>query len=134
MKKDPVRILVADDHEIVRRGVSSLLESRDDFEVCAEATNGEDAIKQAQQLKPDLIVLDVTMPGMDGLTAAKLIKKRQPGIPILILSMHGGSEIIRAAQLAGVQAFITKSDAAKVLLEAVDAVLQGETFFSSGVR
>jgi len=85
-------------------------------------------------LNPDLIVLDVTMPGMDGLTAAKLIKKRQPGIPILMLSMHGGSEIIRAAQLAGVQAFITKSDAARVLLEAVDAVLQGETFFSSGVR
>jgi DNA-binding NarL/FixJ family response regulator len=127
-----VRILIADDHEIVRKGVSSLLQSRDNFEICGEASNGEEAVQQARQLDPDLIVLDVTMPILDGISAAKRIRKLKPSTPILILSMHEGREVVRAAKLAGAQAFVTKSDVSSNLLKAVDAVLEGHTFFSNG--
>jgi DNA-binding NarL/FixJ family response regulator len=127
-----VRILIADDHEIVRKGVSSLLQSRDNFEICGEASNGEEAVQQARQLDPDLIVLDVTMPILDGISAAKRIRKLKPSTPILILSMHEGREMVRAAKLAGAQAFVTKSDVSSNLLKAVDAVLEGHTFFSNG--
>ncbi|HEY2457921.1 MAG TPA: response regulator transcription factor [Candidatus Acidoferrum sp.] len=127
-----MRILIADDHEIVRKGVSSLLQSRDNFEICGEASNGEEAVQQARQLDPDLIVLDVTMPILDGISAAKRIRKLKPSTPILILSMHEGREMVRAAKLAGAQAFVTKSDVSSNLLKAVDAVLEGHTFFSNG--
>jgi two-component system nitrate/nitrite response regulator NarL len=126
-----VRILIADDHEIVRKGVSSLLQSRENFEICGEASNGEEAVQQARQLDPDLVVLDVTMPILDGISAAKRIRKLKPSTPILILSMHEGREMIRAAKLAGAQAFVTKSDVSSNLLKAVDAVLEGHTFFFS---
>jgi two-component system, NarL family, nitrate/nitrite response regulator NarL len=126
----PVRILIADDHEIVRKGVSSLLQSRENFEICGEAANGEEAVQQARQLVPDLVVLDVTMPVLDGISAAKLIRKLLPSTPILILSTHEGREMVRAAKQAGAQAFVTKSEVSSVLLKAVDAVLEGHTFFS----
>jgi two-component system, NarL family, nitrate/nitrite response regulator NarL len=126
----PVRILIADDHEIVRKGVSSLLQSRENFEICGEAANGEEAVQQARQLDPDLVVLDVTMPVLDGISAAKLIRKLLPSTPILILSTHEGREMVRAAKQAGAQAFVTKSEVSSVLLKAVDAVLEGHTFFS----
>jgi two-component system nitrate/nitrite response regulator NarL len=126
-----VRILIADDHEIVRKGVSSLLQSRENFEICGEASNGEEAVQQARQLDPDLVVLDVTMPILDGISAAKRIRKLKPSTPILILSMHEGREMVRAAKLAGAQAFVTKSDVSSNLLKAVDAVLEGHTFFFS---
>ena len=125
-----MRILIADDHEIVRKGVSSLLLSRENFEICGEAANGEEAIQQVRQLEPDLVVLDVTMPVLDGISAAKRIRKMRPSTPILILSMHEGREMIRAAKQAGAQAFVTKSDVSSVLLKAVDAVLGGQTFFA----
>jgi two-component system, NarL family, nitrate/nitrite response regulator NarL len=126
----PVRILIADDHEIVRKGVSSLLQSRENFEICGEAANGEEAVQRARQLVPDLVVLDVTMPVLDGISAAKLIRKLLPSTPILILSTHEGREMVRAAKQAGAQAFVTKSEVSSVLLKAVDAVLEGHTFFS----
>jgi DNA-binding NarL/FixJ family response regulator len=127
----PVRILIADDHEIVRKGVSSLLLSRQNFEICGEAANGEEAVQQVRQLEPDLVVLDVTMPVLDGISAAKRIHKMRPSTPILILSMHEGREMIRAAKQAGAQAFVTKNHVSSVLLKAVDAVLEGQTFFSA---
>jgi DNA-binding NarL/FixJ family response regulator len=114
-----MRVLVVDDHETVRRGVRSILETRKDVEICGEASNGQEAVEKTSELKPDLIVLDVTMPVLDGFSE----------VPILILSMHEGKSIVRAAQQAGVQGFVTKSEAGSVLLKAVDAVLQGRTFF-----
>ena len=129
-----MRILIADDHEVVRKGVCSLLESRADLKVCGEATNGQEAVDLARQLDPDLVVLDVTMPVLDGFSAAKKIKQLLPAIPILMLSMHAGPEMVRAAKAAGAQGFVTKTDVAGTLLKAVDVVLHGETFFTDGQR
>jgi two-component system nitrate/nitrite response regulator NarL len=127
-----LRILIADDHEVVRKGVCSLLESRADLKVCGEATNGQEAVELARQLDPDLVVLDVTMPVLDGFSAAKKIKQLLPAVPILMLSMHTGPEMVRAAKAAGAQGFVTKTDVAGTLLKAVDVVLQGQTFFTDG--
>jgi DNA-binding NarL/FixJ family response regulator len=125
----PVRILVVDDHETVRRGVCSILESRKHIEVCGEASNGQDAIEKAAELKPDLIILDVSMPTVDGFAAARQIRTFLPEVPILMLSMHDGHRVIEEAQQAGAQGFVSKNAAGQVLLRAVEAVSQGQTFF-----
>ncbi len=124
-----LKILIADDHEAVRKGVCFILGTRDDLKVCAEACNGFEAIEKTIELRPDLIIMDVTMPGMDGLAACQQIKRFQPQIPILIFSQHDGSEIVQLARQAKAQAFVTKSAAAAVLLKAIDALLDGKTFF-----
>jgi two-component system nitrate/nitrite response regulator NarL len=124
-----LRILIVDDHETVRRGVCSILESRRNTEICGEAVNGQQAVEMASQLKPDLIILDVTMPEMDGFAAARQIRTFLPEVPILMLSMHEGQPISREAQQAGAQGFVSKSAAGQVLLKAVEAVLQGQTYF-----
>jgi DNA-binding NarL/FixJ family response regulator len=129
ISQNSMNVLIADDHEVVRKGVCSILESRDNLHVCGEANNGEEAIKKAQQLNPDLIILDVTMPVRDGFSAASQIKEMLPNVPILMLSMHDGRSMVRAAQAAGAQGFVTKADVAGVLLKAVDALLQGQTYF-----
>ena len=98
--------------------------------MCGEATNGDEAVKLAAKLNPDFIVLDVSMPMLDGFSAAKKIKEVLPETPILMLSMHSGREMIRASQAAGAQGFVTKTDVAAVLLKAVDALRQGQTFFT----
>jgi DNA-binding NarL/FixJ family response regulator len=121
--------LIADDHEIVRKGICSILESRKNIDICGEASNGQDAVEKASQLNPDLIILDVTMPNLDGFAAARQIRTFLPEVPILILSMHAGHSVVREAQQAGAQGFVSKSEAGHVLLKAVDAVLQGQTFF-----
>jgi two-component system response regulator NreC len=124
-----LRILIADDHETVRKGVCAILTSHQDIEVCGEAANGQEAVQKAMELKPDLVILDLTMPVLDGLGAAKQIKKLFPEIPILILSMHGHSQVSKEARLAGAQGFVSKSDAGVVLLKAVETLMRGQTFF-----
>jgi two-component system, NarL family, nitrate/nitrite response regulator NarL len=126
-----MRVLVVDDHETVRKGACAILASRKNLEVCGEAVNGQQAVEKAFQLNPDLILLDVSMPVLDGLQAARQIRIALEDVPILILSMHDSHSIVREAQLAGTQGFVTKSEAASVLLKAVDALLRGETFFPS---
>jgi len=128
--KAKMNVLIADDHEVVRKGVCSILESRVDWRVCGEANNGEEAIKKARQLNPDLIILDVTMPVRDGFSTASEIRELMPKVPILMLSMHDGRSMVRAAQAAGAQGFVTKADVAGVLLKAVDALLHGQTYFT----
>jgi DNA-binding NarL/FixJ family response regulator len=105
------------------------LESRKDIEICGEASNGQEAVQKALQLNPDLVILDVTMPVLDGFAAARQVKEVLPNVPILMLSMHDANDAVREAQLAGVQGFVTKSEAANVLLRAVDALFDGHTFF-----
>jgi DNA-binding NarL/FixJ family response regulator len=124
-----MRILVADDHHVVRKGVCSLLESRRDLEVCGEATNGEEAIQKSLETNPSLIILDVTMPVLDGFSAARKIKAVRPTVPILMLSIHDGPEMARSSRSVGAQGFITKAAANEVLLKAVDVLLEGGTFF-----
>jgi two-component system nitrate/nitrite response regulator NarL len=127
---EPLRILIADDHELVRRGIAGLLLSRHNFELCGEASNGEEAIQKAIELHPDLIVLDVTMPVLNGLDAARRIRETLPSVPILMLSMHDGRQIIEEAKLAGAQGFLSKNEVGAVLLEAIDTLAQGGEFFA----
>ena len=124
-------LLIADDHEIVRKGVSAILIKRGDITLC-EAANGQEAVDKALTLKPDLIVLDVSMPVLDGLSASRQIHAALPRVPILILSMYEGREIARASKNAGARGFVTKQNVGSILLTAVDTLLQGRTFFSYG--
>jgi DNA-binding NarL/FixJ family response regulator len=124
-----MRILVADDHETVRKGVCAILGSRSDFEVCGEAANGADAVEQAVALKPDLVILDITMPVLGGFGAAKELKRLLPEVPILFFSMHDGARFIEEAKRAGVRGFVAKDRAGETLLTAADALLRGQTFF-----
>jgi DNA-binding NarL/FixJ family response regulator len=124
-----LRILVADDYEVVQKGVCSMLESRGDLQVCGEAPNGEEAVQKAIQRNPDLIVLGAAMPALNGFSATKQIKEILPSIPILMLSMLDGPEIVRAAQLAGAQGFVTKVEAGIVLLKAWILLFKGGLSF-----
>jgi DNA-binding NarL/FixJ family response regulator len=124
-----LRILIADDHEAVRKGVCAILSSREDVEICDEAENGKEAIEKAQSLKPDLIVLDITMPVLSGFEAAREIRKILPHVPILILSMHESNQLIEEAKKIGVQGYVTKTQVGSTLLQAVDALLRKDNFF-----
>src|SRR5215470_20021432 len=118
----PVRILVADDHEVVRRGVRSLLNSRTDWEVCGEAVDGREAVEKAKELKPDVIVMDISMPRLNGLEATRVIRKEVPQSEILIFSQHAAAEMRPVALQAGAQEYIAKSAIPNDLLTAVESL------------
>lgn len=124
-----LRVLVVDDHEAVRRGVYAILGSRRDIEVCGEAADGSDAVDKARSLKPDLIVMDISMPVMDGISAAREIRKMSPDTAIIVLSMHDSSQLVETAKGLGLRGYVTKSEAASSLLQAVDSVIAGRPFF-----
>lgn len=124
-----VRILIADDHEIVRKGVATVLSARRDLEICGEAADGEEAVRKAAELRPDLVILDLTMPELNGISAAQKIKEILPGVPILILSMHEGASLRETFRRIGVQGYVPKAQASEKLLDAVDAVANGNTYF-----
>ncbi len=124
-----LRVLIVDDHEAVRKGVAGILESRGDIEVVGEGANGEEAIRKAQELNPDLIIMDFTMPVLDGLEAARRILKVSPNMPILMFSMHTMDALTEAARIAGTRGFITKGESAENLLLAVGKVVSKEPFF-----
>ena len=124
-----IRVLIADDHDAIRKGVATIL-SHDGIEVCGEASNGIEAVTNAVQLRPDIVILDLTMPLMDGFEAARKLHKVLPDIPILIYSMHGSDQLIKEIRRLGLQGFVSKSDISKALPEAVNAlVVQKATFF-----
>jgi two-component system, NarL family, nitrate/nitrite response regulator NarL len=126
-----MRVLIADDHEFIRKGISSILQSRADIQICGEATNGEEAISKTQLLKPDLLILDISLPDSNGWEVATAIKKLLPEIPILLLSADAGEQLGEEAKRRGFQGFVSKNDAAKTLLGAVDAiVLLKQSFYS----
>jgi two-component system, NarL family, nitrate/nitrite response regulator NarL len=127
----PFRILVADDQEAVRKRVCLTLASRPNLEVCAEAANGKEAVEKAQEFNPDLIILDITMPVLNGLDAARQIHKSLPQTPILILSVHKSKQLVEEAKKLGARGYITKAEAGQNLMKAVDSVLQNQTFFPS---
>jgi DNA-binding NarL/FixJ family response regulator len=118
-----MRVLIADDHDIVRKGISSILQSRADIQICGEATNGEEAVSKAQHLKPDLLILDISLPDSNGLEVATAIKELLPEVPILLLSAYGGKQLSDEVMRRGFQGFISKNDAATTLLGAVDAIV-----------
>ena len=130
---NPLRILVADDHEIVRRGLVSLLKSHAGWEVCAEAQDGRQAVERAKELRPDVVILDIGMPNLNGLEAARQMLRDNPQAKVLILTITDADEMVRAVLDAGARGFVLKSDAARDLLAAVEALQSNKTFFTSRV-
>jgi DNA-binding NarL/FixJ family response regulator len=128
-----VRILIADDHEVVRRGLRALLEAQPDWEVVAEAVTGRDAIEKAKQTTPDVAIIDVGMPELNGLEATRQVLKALPPTEVLILTMHESEQIVREVLDAGARGYVLKSDAGRDLVAAVEALCQHRTFFSSKI-
>jgi DNA-binding NarL/FixJ family response regulator len=124
-----LRILIADDHALVRRGLRSVLEAQTGWTVCGEAKDGREAVKLALKLRPDIVLLDVTMPDLNGLDATRQICRQLPGTPILILTMHESDELCGEAMLAGAQGCVLKSDSPRQLLAAVETVAGGGKHF-----
>ena len=122
------RILIVDDSPLVRHRLRDLLQQHVDWEVCGEAANGWDAVKKAQELTPDLIVVDFLMPGMDGLEASRRISALVPGVPILMFTMHMSRQLVEQARSAGVLGAVCKSDVSHVV-EGLEAVLRHEAYF-----
>ena len=129
----PTRILLADDHEIIRRGLRAILETDETFEIAGEAVDGQDAIEKAARLKPDLVVLDISMPIIDGLEATRRIVRDTPNIKVLVLTVHDSDTVATRALQAGARGYVLKSDAGRELLVAVDSVRQGKPYFTSKV-
>jgi DNA-binding NarL/FixJ family response regulator len=128
-----LRILIADDHEVARQGIRVLLESHPGWEVCAEAKDGREAVELASNSKPDIVLLDIGMPNLNGLDAARQILAMSPAIRILILTMHDAEQVVREVLAAGARGFVLKSDAARDLVAAVDALQHRRTFFTTRV-
>lgn len=129
----PLRILVADDHEVVRRGLCSLLKSHPGWEVCAEASDGREAVEKVKQMKPDVIILDIGMPNLNGLAATRQIVQHDDRQRVIILTVTDSEQVIREVLAAGARGFVLKSDAARDLITAVEAIEKNRTFFTSRV-
>jgi len=129
----PLRILLADDHEIVRKGLCALLRAQPDWDVCGEASNGREAVEKAQQLQPEVVILDVGMPSLNGLEATRQILKANPQIKVLILTLHDSDQVVQEVLNAGARGFLLKSDAARDLVVAVDALRRGKIYFTPKV-
>ena len=126
----PLRILIADDHDLMRRGVKTLLQSRAGWEVCGEAKTGREAVERTEDLNPDIVILDIGMPDLNGVEAARRIRKVSAGTEILILSMHYSDQLIREIVDAGVRGYIVKSDSDRDLLIAVETLAKHKPFFT----
>jgi len=131
MDTAPIKILIADDHEIVRQGVRNLVEAESDMTVCAEATLGRDAVKLAESLQPDVAVLDLCMPELNGIETTKQMLRVSPQTRVLIFTMHEAEQLVREVFESGAHGYVLKSDAGRHLLSAIRTVAAGSHFFSS---
>jgi len=129
----PVRILIADDHEVVRQGVRAVLEGQAGWVVCGEASSGREAVAKAIDLRPDIVVLDVSMPELNGLEATRQIR-RAVSAKVLVLSVHDSDQIVAEVLDAGAHGYVLKADAGRTLVEAVRNLLAGEDFFTQRVH
>jgi DNA-binding NarL/FixJ family response regulator len=128
-----VRILLADDHDVVRHGLRHLLESEKGWEVCGEARDGREAVALAEQLQPDVAVLDITMPGLNGLEATRKIRAASPETEVLVFTMHESEDLMREVFAAGARGYLIKSDAARYIVAGIEALAKHQPFFSSQV-
>lgn len=129
----PIRVLIADDHTLVRQGIRMMIEAQPDLQVVGEASDGNEAIRLAQELSPDLIVMDIAMPDMDGLEATHIIKHNQPDVKILAVTMHEGEDYFFKILAAGASGYVLKRAASSDLITAVHAVARGEVFLYPAV-
>lgn len=129
----PLRILVADDHEVVRRGLCALLASHAGWEVCGEASDGREAVEKVKHTKPDIVILDIGMPNLNGLAATRQILRNDSRQKVIILTVTDSEQVIRDVLDAGARGFVLKSDAARDLVSAVEALQLDRTFFTSRV-
>jgi DNA-binding NarL/FixJ family response regulator len=132
--KKPIRVLIADDHALVRQGLRALLGARPDmFEICAEVASGQEAVQKARELLPDVVVIDVSMPGLNGIESTRLIVKDIPRAEVLILTMHESEQLIEELLNAGARGYLLKSDVARDLPIAIESLHNQRPFFSSKI-
>ena len=129
-----LRILIADDHEVVRRGLCTLLQSHEGWEICGEATDGRMAVEKAKALKPEVVILDIGMPSLNGLAATRQILQAEPQCKVIVLTITDSDQVIREALDAGARGFVLKSDAARDLVTAVEAIQRNRMFFTPRVN
>jgi two-component system response regulator NreC len=127
------RVLIADDHEVVRKGVRALIGTRPEYEIVGEATDGRDAVEKSSKLKPDLVILDISMQGLNGLEATRQIIKETPQTQVLILTVHDSQTVASQALEAGARGYVLKSDAGRDLLLALEAMRRNTLFLSPAV-
>jgi len=128
-----IRILIADDHEFVRLGLRQLLAAEPGFAICGEAADGREAVEKAQQLKPDVVLLDISMPGLNGLETTHQVLRKLPQTKVLILTVHESEELAASLLRAGAHGYLLKSDAARDLIIAVESVYKFRPFFTSKI-
>jgi len=131
--KKPARILIADDHALVRRGIAATLAENPRWTLVAEAVDGRQAVQLAAELKPDVCILDMTMPGLNGLDAARAILTADPGTRVLILTVHESEQLIREVFKLGARGYLLKSDAGHDLIAAIETLLADRLYFTSKV-
>lgn len=126
-----VRILIVDDHELVRRGLRHALQTRPDWDICGEASNGREAVALANKLVPDVVIMDLTMPELNGLEATRRIRKDLPNTEVLILTMHESEQLMHEVLRSGARGFVLKSDAGNVIFDAVECLSKHKGYFTS---
>ncbi len=131
--RKPLRLLIADDYEVVRRGIRSLLGDRLDWEIVGEAASGREAVEQATRLRPDIAIVDISMPELNGIEATRQIRKSIPQTEVLILTRHDSEELARGMLSAGARGYVLKSDMGCDLIAAIEAVAQRKPFFTAAV-
>jgi DNA-binding NarL/FixJ family response regulator len=124
------RVLIVDDHAFIRRGVQTILQSFPEWELCGEASNGVDAVRLVNELQPDVVLMDITMPGMNGLEATRIIHNTHPQVKIVLLTLHESTEVLRSGFRAGASGYLLKADAEEELLRALQVVTREGSYIS----
>jgi DNA-binding NarL/FixJ family response regulator len=124
------RVLIVDDHAFIRRGVQTILHAFPEWEFCGEADNGNDAIRLAEELKPEVIIMDLSMPGLNGIEATRAIRKTQPAVKVVLLTLHESAELVRNAFRAGARGYLLKTDAEQELVKALTVVIGEGSYIS----
>jgi DNA-binding NarL/FixJ family response regulator len=124
------RVLIVDDHAFVRRGVQNILDSFPDWELCGEAGNGQDGIRMIEELKPDVVLMDVSMPGIDGIQATRVVRNTDAHIKIILITLHESVEVLRSGFRAGANGYLLKADAEEELIKALRIVVGEGSYIS----
>lgn len=124
------RVLIVDDHAFIRRGVQTILQSFPEWVLCGEASNGTDAVQLVNQLEPEVVLMDITMPGMNGLEATRIIHNAHPDVKIILLTLHESTEVLRSGFRAGASGYLLKADAEEELMRALQVVIGHGSYIS----